>query len=209
MQWCSDPLRWNDWSQRLIFWCCYFAHTFSCILMHHCSVREMHHFHLILYNKTTFRLCSCLPPCVIWTSIFSHVKQWFVHFNETPAVMITFLVCHGDPLWCFLYTLYWDNGRLLSLIRGPTFFLPLPAPCWGGGDKDTDTASAHLIQLLMKQRESSYMVHNMWHPGGSVSRGEGGMSRQWVGGRESTTTGMYCWNKGMSLCHLTWDLAFV
>lgn len=116
-------------------------------------------FHLPLDDKATRRLCSCPRLCLFWTSPLSHVKQWFVHSNETPTVMITFPVCHTDPPCCCLFWLYWDNG-LLCLIRVPgsgstpfslsPFFsfripptprsLPLPAPCWGGGDGDTDTA---------------------------------------------------------------------
>lgn len=77
------------------------------------------HFHLPLDDKATLRLCSCPRRCLFWTSPLSHVKQWFVHSNETPTVMITFPVCHTDPPWCCLFWLYWDNGRLLCLIRAP------------------------------------------------------------------------------------------
>lgn len=116
-------------------------------------------FHLPLDDKATIGLCSCPRRCLFWTSPLSHVKQWFVRSTETPTVMITLTVCHTDPLWCCLFWLYWDNGRLLCLIRvpgsGSTYSpwlslslptppsprsLPLPAPCWGGGDGDTDTA---------------------------------------------------------------------
>ncbi len=76
-------------------------------------------FHLPLDDKATLRLCSCPRLCLFWTSPLSHGKQWFVHSNETPTVMITFPVCHTDPPWCCLFWLYWDNGRLLCLIRVP------------------------------------------------------------------------------------------
>lgn len=132
------------------------------------------YFHLPLDNKATLRLCSCPRLCLFWTSPLSHVKQWFVRSNETPTVMITFPVCHTNPPWCCLYWLYWDNGRLLCLIRVPgcgsspfsfapflspsSSYSPLPpASCslprrrgWGHWH-----GSAHLIQLLQKQRECS------------------------------------------------------
>ena len=135
----------------------------------------------LLDDKATLRLCSCPRQCLFWTSPLSHVKQWFVHSNETPTVMITFPVCHTDPPWCCLFWLYWDNGRLLCLIRVPgsgstpfplaPFSLspypscsPLPpSSCtllrrrwWGHWH-----SSAHLIQLLQKQRECSSPDHDM------------------------------------------------
>ena len=134
-------------------------------------------FHLPLDDKATLRLCSSPRLCLFWTSPLSHVKQWFVHSNETPTVMITFPVCHTDPPWCCLFWLYWDNGRLLCLIRvagggstpfslTPFFLSPYPSPpssCtlprrrwWGHWH-----SSAHLIQLLQKQRESSSLDHDM------------------------------------------------
>lgn len=76
-------------------------------------------FHVPLDDKATLRLCSCPTLCLFWTSPLSRVKQWFVHSNETPTVLITFPVCHTDPPWCCLFWLYWDNGRLLCLIRVP------------------------------------------------------------------------------------------
>lgn len=79
-------------------------------------------FHLPLDDKATLRLCSCPRLCLFWTSPLSHVKQWFVHSNETPKVMITFPVCHTDdppPHPHCLFWLHWDNGCLLCLIRVP------------------------------------------------------------------------------------------
>lgn len=58
-----------------------------------------------------------LLPSLLWTSPLSHVKQPFVLPNESTAVVITFPVCHTDPLWCCLFRLYRDNSRLLRLIR--------------------------------------------------------------------------------------------
>lgn len=74
---------------------CYCVQLFACIQMGH-------------FDELTARLSSHLRPhsgsvlvlyCVsFWTSSLSHVKHWFVHSNETPTVMITFPVCHTDPL---------------------------------------------------------------------------------------------------------------
>lgn len=149
-------------------------------------------FHLPLDDKATIGLCSCPRRCLFWTSPLSHVKQWFVRSTETPTVMITFPVCHTDPLWCCLFWLYWDNGRLLCLIRVPgsgstlfslalslpphPSFSPLsPSSCtllrrrwWGHWH-----SSAHLIQLLQKQRECSSADHDMYLPRGSGRRGKG------------------------------------
>lgn len=129
-------------------------------------------FHLPVDDEDRFRLCSYPRLCLFWTSPLSHVKQWFVHSNETPAVMITFPVCHTDPPLCCPCWLYWDNGCLLSLIRLPgsgstPFSLaplllsacpsnapPPPPSCtlprrrWRGHLH----GSAHLIQLLQKQK---------------------------------------------------------
>lgn len=105
----------------------------------------------------------------------SHVKQWFVHPNESPTVMITFSQCQNDPLWFCLFWLYWDNGHLLCLITGSVSgstlfsilsFTPCTTPLqlcappkrrwrprWHG--------TAHLSQLLQKQRENSTLDHQM------------------------------------------------
>lgn len=78
-------------------------------------------FHLPLDDKAALRLCSRPQLCLFWTSPLSHVKQWFVHSNETPTVTITFPVCHTDspPVQYCLFRLYWDNGRH-SLPRVPS-----------------------------------------------------------------------------------------
>lgn len=159
-------------------------------------------FHLPLDDKAALRLCSRPRLCLFWTSPLSHVKQWFVHSNETPTVTITFPVCHTDsppptrpPVQYCLFWLYWDNGGLLCLeslavgalrshspppfSHSPTPPLP-PFSCtllrrrwWGHWH-----SSAHLIQLLQKQRECSSLDRDMKRPRGSGSREGGGEGRK-------------------------------
>lgn len=146
-------------------------------------VNSQFRFHLPSEDRATLRLCSRPRLSLFWISPLSHVKQRFVHSNETPTVVITFPVCHtaAPPLSCCLFWQYWDNGCLFCLNRycgsGSTPFsyspflslstrLLLPAPhssCtlmrrrWRGRWH----GSTHLIQLLQKQWERSSPNHEM------------------------------------------------
>ncbi len=124
-----SPLRWNLWTLSLsrlekshsntlraviVF---SYLHTYKWSILVQ-WIRGLA-FISILDDKAALRLCSCPRLCLFWTSPLSHVKQWFVHSNGTPTVMITFAVCHTDPPWCCLFWLYRDNGCFLCLIRVP------------------------------------------------------------------------------------------
>lgn len=180
-----------------------YLHTYKWSIL----VQWIHGFAFIslLDDKATLRLCSCPRLCFFWTSPLSHVKQWFVHPNETPTVMITFPVCHTDPPWCCLFWLYWDNGRLLCLIRDPgrgntplprSFLslsvslllhrsLPLPAPCWGGGDGDTDTAQL-ISSNYCRNKESALPQTTICSTPEGVGVEEGD-KREREGGRQEDT----------------------
>lgn len=140
--------------------------------------------------------------CLFRTSSLSHVKQWFVHPYEAPAVMITFPVCHTDLPWCCLFWLSWYNGCLLCLIRvsgsrsTPFFLAPfltvfvsllLPSPSLFLHPAEeevivtlTQLSSSHPITVETKRVLFFWTIIRST-PGGVLEEGNEGVKRETVG----------------------------